>query len=170
MKLVLVLVLLLTVSAEVRTLVPPWGFVYLSTTSDEGAFVLNSWSWVQSTLPSLDFCISVWLNILSPTGAMPDHILIESDGKSLSLALNLDSGVDFSFLASDVFEKTHAIPGYGVWYHVVFGVSGNSVYYILTYRVGTQFSDTQDYDFPLTSTAVITAPSCYGDQFKVSSM
>ena len=158
----LLLLAFVAVRSEVKTEIPPWDIekVDMQGTARGEAFEEMEWSWVTSTMPTGDFCVSSWLNVASPTSDNPDMISIR-DEMMIWGGLYFDNGrVAFWYGEND--EIDESVSSFGSWFHVVVGCHAGKVFMDLTLRNGAQYLDTGISSWQLTTSSVINGPLSMG--------
>ena len=164
------LLVLVRIYSDLQTLIPPWSFVYLdlNTISYGAAFQVTDWSWVLSTMPTGDFCVSLWLNVASPTSNYPNIMSYSTAGQDTS-GLYFDNGI--AIFDSSSVELTFNKPSFGEWFHLVYGFHAGLMYFALTSRAGAQDRKSQASGYQLTTATQLKAPAVWrdGDVFKVTS-
>ena len=160
------LLVLVLIDSAVQRLIEPWTFISLDTTESGEAIDVEDWSWTDS-LPSTDYCLSIWLKIDDPTTSSPDAVYLDNAEDSISFFL-ID-GTNFWLSTNDLDERGGAYT-YGVWFHLVLGAFQTVVYYALTVKPGKPVLYSYDANIPLDSSSELIVPNADSSLFVVSVM
>ena len=163
------LLLLVALNSVMRRLIDRWNVITLDTTADGEAVAVTDWSWVTS-LPTSDFCLSVWMNPGPYVGDDCDWLYFHFEQYEFGLFRRNSKFLLYAY--SDhygLYEPGDAAPQ-GVWFHVVLGVTGTTAYYVYTLRPGEPVLHSYDFELKLTSTSTLLAPNIYTSRFLVRTM
>ena len=160
------LLVLVLIDSAVRRLIELEKFISLDTDVDGGAISMTDWSWVDS-LPSTDYCLSIWLKIDTPTSNTPEAVSFIH--KSSFIRFYLNQGTTFK-IYSPLVTKTGGEYTYGLWFHLAIGAFQTTVYYALTLKPGKPDLLSYELITSLDSTSQLLAPETGEVRFVVSVM
>ena len=163
------LLLLAVLNSEQLRLIDRWNIITVDTTANGEAITVTDWSWV-TTLPSSDFCISVWINTGPYFYDNPDWLYFKFAEYELGLFRRNSKFLLYTYLTDFINEEVGDPVPEGVWFHVVLGVTGTTAYYVYTLRPGEPKLTSIEFTLELTSTSTLWAPNSYNKKFTVRTM